>query len=196
MTNIETARTARELYNSSPNSCLTCDRQILHVAGRLRDTTSKKFCNASCAAKTNNPKRRKQNHCSGCNSVISKASERCRTCSSRARPVELDSTTKSDLFGRRRNWQSARSSIRENARKVYVRSDKPLECIVCGYSKHVEIAHRRPVSDFSGDALVSEINSIGNLMPLCPTHHWEFDNLPDSEKNPLLHLTGCDTISS
>ena len=32
------------------------------------------------------------------------------------------------------------------------------------------------MSSFNSDALISEINSIDNLIALCPTHHWEFDN--------------------
>lgn len=46
----------------------------------------------------------------------------------------------------------------------------------CGYSKHVETAHRRGVADFPNTALVSEINDLANLVGLCPTHHWEFDH--------------------
>lgn len=29
---------------------------------------------------------------------------------------------------------------------------------------------------FDDEALVKEINDIENLVPLCPNHHWEFDN--------------------
>ena len=47
---------------------------------------------------------------------------------------------------------------------------------ICGYDKHYEIAHIKPVSDFEDDALITEINSIDNLIALCPNHHWEFDN--------------------
>jgi predicted restriction endonuclease len=55
-------------------------------------------------------------------------------------------------------------------------SDKPKKCMECGYNKHVEVCHIKSVSEFDEDSLVTEINHIDNLIGLCPTHHWEFDN--------------------
>jgi predicted restriction endonuclease len=49
-------------------------------------------------------------------------------------------------------------------------------CEVCGYNTHVEVCHIKSVSSFSDDTLITEINSIDNLVGLCPNHHWEFDN--------------------
>ena len=49
--------------------------------------------------------------------------------------------------------------------------------MVCGYDKTYEVAHIKAVSEFSDDALISEINDINNLIALCPNHHWEFDHL-------------------
>lgn len=37
------------------------------------------------------------------------------------------------------------------------------------------MCHIRAVSDFSDDALISEINDISNLIALCPNHHYEYD---------------------
>lgn len=47
---------------------------------------------------------------------------------------------------------------------------------MCGYDKFVEIAHIKAVSEFDESALISDINSIDNLIALCPNHHWEYDN--------------------
>ena len=88
----------------------------------------------------------------------------------------VNAQTKGDLFNNRKNWQSARTSIRRSAQKAYEESGKPYECAICGYNKHVEIAHIKAVSDFDDDALVSEINHPDNLIGLCPNHHWEYDN--------------------
>ena len=84
--------------------------------------------------------------------------------------------TKKDIFQSRSNWQSARSSIQKEARKVYQNSNKPKKCIICGYDKHYEVAHIKAVSDFDDNTLISEINDISNLIALCPNHHWEYDN--------------------
>jgi len=53
----------------------------------------------------------------------------------------------------------------------------------CGYTKHIEVCHRRDVADFPDTALILEINDIKNLTGLCPTHHWEFDH--QMLNNPL-----------
>lgn len=84
--------------------------------------------------------------------------------------------TKQELLSARKNYQSYRSSIRKLAEKTYNDSGKPLKCAICGYDKHVEIAHIKAVSDFKESALISEINNIDNLIALCPNHHWEYDN--------------------
>lgn len=84
--------------------------------------------------------------------------------------------TKGSLFNSRKNWQSARSSIRKLAEKAFRESGLPCKCAICGYSNHVEIAHIKAVSEFSDDTLISEIDSPDNLIGLCPNHHWEFDN--------------------
>ena len=88
----------------------------------------------------------------------------------------VSSKTKKELFSFRKNWQSARTAIRKDAQKVFDQSGKPYKCAVCGYDKHVEIAHIKAVSEFDDSALLTEINNSDNLIALCPNHHWEFDN--------------------
>lgn len=51
-----------------------------------------------------------------------------------------------------------------------------LPCFVCGYDKHVELAHIQSISSFSTDTKLSEVNSSKNVVQLCPNCHWEFDN--------------------
>ena len=84
--------------------------------------------------------------------------------------------TKKEIFEERKNWQSARTAIRKVANNIFDEYNIPKKCIICGYDKHIEIAHIKAVSEFSDDTLISEINDINNLAPLCPNHHWEFDN--------------------
>ena len=84
--------------------------------------------------------------------------------------------TKGELFQKRKNWQSARSTIRKLARDYYEELNPDAKCVVCGYSKHIEVAHIKAVSDFDDNTTIKEINSIDNLIALCPNHHWEYDN--------------------
>lgn len=50
------------------------------------------------------------------------------------------------------------------------------KCLICGYDKHTELCHIKPVSLFDADAKLGDINDPKNLIPLCPNCHWEFDN--------------------
>ena len=67
------------------------------------------------------------------------------------------------------------SKIRQKARSKYLAS-KPHECIVCGYTLHIEVAHIKPISSFPEDTLVSVVNHFDNLAGLCKRCHWEYDN--------------------
>lgn len=84
--------------------------------------------------------------------------------------------TKGDLFGRRSSWQSARSAIQRHARKAYFKSSKPKACLVCGYDKRIDVAHKKAVKAFPAHATIAEINALENLLGLCSTHHREYDD--------------------
>jgi len=49
-------------------------------------------------------------------------------------------------------------------------------CRKCGYSLHVELCHKRAISNFPETATLGEVNHPSNVIPLCPTHHWELDH--------------------
>lgn len=93
-----------------------------------------------------------------------------------SKPSPILSKTKGELLNNRKNYQSYRSSIRKIAENIYKSSGKPCCCAKCGYSTHIEIAHIKPVSDFENSTTIAEINSIDNLIALCPNHHWEYDH--------------------
>ena len=58
----------------------------------------------------------------------------------------------------------------------FIKSNKEQKCAICGYTNHIEVAHIKAVSDFSDNTMIKDINSIENLIALCPNHHWEYDN--------------------
>lgn len=100
--------------------------------------------------------------------------------------IDILATTKGELFDIYQTWQTARTAIAKNAREIYSLSNKPKQCVCCGYNKHFEVAHIKSVSSFENSALISEINSIDNLIALCPNHHWEYDNT-DFQIEPYLN---------
>lgn len=68
------------------------------------------------------------------------------------------------------------SRIRDLARRKYMNSGRPQHCAVCGYDKTINICHIKAISSFPHDSTIAEINDEGNLIALCPNHHWELDN--------------------
>jgi hypothetical protein len=189
-------RTMRSTYLANPNLCRNCRSPILPKPGqKLNQARVKLYCGLACAAED----RIRNGTCGRAPRVdISGACESCkgrvefkrsplgriikrRFCAScllliRSRGQLLSERTKGELFANRANWQSARSAIRRHAYLVFSAAKKKLECHVCGYSVHSEIAHKRGVSDFPPEATIAEINAIENLVALCPNHHWELDH--------------------
>lgn len=140
----------------------------------------RKFCSRSCAAILNNshhPKNPRRGKCKDCEKAIFSKRVRCIDChriwkgglnfeDKTLDEMKLLGKTPSNIYG----------AIRWRARKV-AKLKGWTKCCICGYNKHIEVAHKKAISDFEGNILVSLINSEDNLMPLCPNCHWEFDNL-------------------
>lgn len=167
---IAISRSIREEYLKHPNHCAMCNKPILPKIGeKLNSARCKIYCSRSCAASKNNqtPKRiKKVVACSRCGCAVEKSGNKlCKKCSS-DRLDRITSRSKDSL---------THPIIRGNARMLACKTFK-MKCEVCGYDKHVEVCHRKPVSSFHGGATISEINALDNLVILCPNHHWEFDN--------------------
>lgn len=75
----------------------------------------------------------------------------------------------------KRGYSHHYAHIRDIARRTYNKSNKPKECIHCGYDKHYEVAHIKAIKDHPKDSKISEVNHIDNLIALCPNCHWELD---------------------
>lgn len=67
-------------------------------------------------------------------------------------------------------------SIRNHARRIMVLSNTEKKCSVCGYHKHVEVAHVKSISSFEKESSLEEVNHLTNLVYLCPNCHWEQEN--------------------
>ena len=139
-------------------------------------TKNAKYCSKSCAAKINNkltPKRSVSGKCKKCGKGITASRSYCKPCFKTAFLVDPTTTTYGELVGKR-NYQK-HSRIRDLARKFYAKSDKPKQCINCGYDKHYEVCHIKALKDHKDIDLLSDINDLTNLIALCPNCHWEFD---------------------
>lgn len=162
-------------YYDNPNHCLNCLVVIripdVLYRGAIKDVKKRKFCSRSCATIYNN-KNRKNNKCIICGNGISAKSAVCRTCYDESRLLSVE--TKGNLK-KRLSATSYSSTLVSHANSVFNKSAKGNKCIVCGYDKHVDVCHIRSIASFPENARVGEINSITNLVGLCPNHHWEYD---------------------
>ena len=140
------------------------------------ETNNPNFCSRSCAAKTTNkiPKRKKKiNYCSSCGKETGFFRRKfCEYCNPMNR--DWNSITYGEATSKRKYQKNSR--IRNLARKIYRQSTKPKFCIICGYDKHFEVCHVKPISSFPDTATISQINCLDNLISLCPNHHWELDH--------------------
>jgi hypothetical protein len=193
-------------YYENPSICKECDQVIyLKIKNKKADvyrTKKRKFCSLTCSNRHNNKKRIIK--CKKCKNAVPRLSSgvlrrnrHCYDCILKGQPsvykngvykrgggkkpinpinFEICKQTKGDLFKKRKNWQSARSGIAKHARKVYKFYKKPMECADCGYFIKIDICHIKDVSSFDNTTLISKINDPSNLIALCGTHHWEFDN--------------------
>ena len=158
--------------------CFNCQKKL---EGRYQ----KKFCSQSCAATFNNKICKKgkgvKRNCPRCKKEFLKQELPTRCLCFECKEEKKNNLlynkdlTKKELVYEKHTHGAAYSYIRWHSRKVVLK-DHPKICSVCGYDRHAEVAHRIPISDFPDDAKLSEINSISNLVLLCPNHHWEFDH--------------------
>lgn len=171
--------------------CLHCNTELKQrETESYRDFNKRVFCNRVCSNNhilrgVREPKiqtcelcsrdlpvsKYKRKYCSYCLPLV-----RASISSKSGRLETFSNKTKGEVFLTRANYQSARSGIRKHANDVYFSSGKEQKCIVCGYSKYIEVCHIKSVSSFPDEALLSEINAKDNLVALCPNHHWEFDS--------------------
>ena len=183
-------------YYEDPNRCLYCSK-IIEVGNRkVCEVRHRKFCGKSCAASYNNistpKKKRKKNICTTCGEDITYISDYkrkyCDGCLVLYQQKRLENINMEKLKydmkilnkgGLRKlagTYRRFRNYVQKHARKVFMESGMEYKCSLCGYGHHVDICHIKPVSSFSDEVLILEINDIGNLAALCPNHHWELDN--------------------
>jgi hypothetical protein len=150
--NILARQEAIDLYYSNPKICKECGRiLILKPREKISQINKRNFCDRKCSSVFVGKKLRTGCHCKICGDVFYrtedyKSHKYCPSCAERVkRPISIGQLTKDELFARRSNWQSARSSIRRDAETIYDKSGRPKFCAVCRYSRYIEVAHLKEV---------------------------------------------------
>jgi hypothetical protein len=160
--------------------CANCNKECIKAASQIRKAKhGKNYCSSSCAAISNNKittefKRKKTKKCKNCPNLIFNKVTYCQTCWKKF--GSIDNFTLFDVAGERCMDATRYTPIRQRCRNLYKNSDRPKQCIVCGYDKHYEVCHIKGIAEFTLETKVSEINSRENTVALCPNCHWEFDH--------------------
>ena len=151
--------------------CLKCGQTFLKKVSEIVKSPSH-FCSRSCATSYHNlvsAKRTVSGECKQCGVPLSRRYIYCAEC---RQLREFQNKTIAEVICKS-NKASKYCRIREQARKLY---QHITACEVCGYDKHVEICHIKPLSSFELTALVFTANERANIAVLCPNCHWELDN--------------------
>lgn len=158
------------------NTCFNCKKE----------TTNPKYCSRSCSAIQSNKKHKKHKPkirtCTKCNAIFTRdkkhrSSNKCHKCYFDM--FDLPNKTlkeyweKESIKNKHPSWKNVHIRALNRSWNKKLLSNG---CVVCGYKLHVELAHIKSISSFSETSKLYEVNAPENILPLCPNHHWEFDN--------------------
>lgn len=162
--------------------CKTCSKNFNKIPSEIKKSRNN-FCSRSCAGIYNNkayPKRKPEGNCKTCSKVIKSGYTYCKDCRTKTmskKRIFGDDATLADVYNSNgfkcNGWGNVRYWSRAIIKQHNITQCQHPDCV---YDKHVQVCHKRPISDFPLDTLVSEVNSLDNLIVLCPNHHWEFDH--------------------
>jgi hypothetical protein len=144
---------------------------------------SQKFCSRSCLGlNINRVVKGFVPPLCGCGKKKYKTSKLCNECRQKTIRKKKEEKTIKSLAVLNSHPMYKNNVIRKHAKKVMM--DKKIDkiCIICDYNEHVECCHIKPISKFSDDAKLKDVNAKENLIYLCPNHHWEQENKIDFVK--------------
>jgi DNA-directed RNA polymerase subunit RPC12/RpoP len=160
-------------------TCMNCNKPFEKEQKDIL-VTNGNFCSRSCAATFNNkkfPKRKRTRNykCPKCGSSISFGSIQCQQCK-RAEDIERIQDTPISQHFLNGTSRYKHTRIRAIAKRFMQFWKVPKKCHFCDFDYVLHVAHIKPISSFSKDSLIKEVNSKENLTYLCPNHHALLDH--------------------
>lgn len=162
--------------------CLVCER---HVRRRKTDLKKNKggnfFCSHHCSATYSNRTRlfpQPQGKCKECGVTIQSKFSYCSKHKFGIRKFTLDLRLEDAIYktGAPSNkYVGVRMFARSLIERLNRKMTTKLFCNVCGYDTSIDICHIKGIATFGLDSTLGEINSLTNLVTLCPNHHRELD---------------------
>jgi uncharacterized OB-fold protein len=169
--------------------CENCGKEKRILKGEYNKSETKKFfCNHSCSAEFNNKNRvietdiiwkyngntkKGYNKCPICGELKYYTSKLCKKCSDKEKTLIKERTLGSYIDGKQ-YLTSKCGEIRRDARKTLENSKVEKVCAYCKnheFDDILEAHHVKGILEFDSKTTINEINSISNLVWLCPNHH-------------------------
>ena len=169
-------------YLNNPNFCKNCNELIkIKIKDRICDVRKKKFCSRSCSVIYNNKGRTKNsnskyysNYCK-CGKKKRRDSIFCQNCRWLNNIEKFHNKTLREVkvnTASRNIW----NRVRLNAKQVLKLNNIKKECYICKFNFIVHVCHIKSISSFDENTKIEIVNSIDNLVYLCPNHHAMLDN--------------------
>ena len=150
-------------------NCLYCgDTLKRNIKERPISFTKRQFCNKSCCNKS----RTTTKICSNCGCVKTNGAKYCKSCHDNFKKIAVKDRSLGESLSSNRNKFG---QVRGNAVEVMKETGLEKKCKICGFDYHVEVCHIKPISSFPLSTPMREVNSLENLVYLCPNHHIMLD---------------------
>lgn len=179
--------------------------KIIQCSNCQKEISNKKFCGTKCLKEYCDKnkdfiyKTRKNYYCK-CGVLLSVGflQNRRRTCPDCSKNhVDWQTVSLKDMFAKLPRAQ-AHARIRSLSRATYFKENKEKSCFCCGYNKHIEVCHIKPIVEFDLNSPISTVNHKDNLVGLCPNCHWELDHklltLPVADARVELASSAYETV--
>jgi predicted restriction endonuclease len=153
--------------------CPRCQKNKSKDEYHIRQDKGYTYLKSYCKKCSNKQTIKGQYDLCQCGNKKTKQSKKCQSCQNinqRKFHTIADIKHYHQKYGRSVMFQPVRSRARA------VIKDRTC-CEKCGYDKHVEACHIKPISSFPDDTPIDIVNDTSNIIALCPNCHWEFDNL-------------------
>ena len=139
-------------------------------------TENPRFCSRTCAARVTNVETVKRKRAPPvlceCGETAARRRQKCSKCIAEER--ERSRAHSLGAVQRKQDGPWRHATVRTHCRQR--NAHRPRACQNCGYDKHVEFCHIKPICTFDASALLADVNAESNVAILCRNCHWEMDH--------------------
>ena len=108
-----------------------------------------------------------------CGKQKTKKAKQCQKCANN-NFIKFETLEHTLKYREKYGQSAAFAAVRSRAKTVMKHITS---CQECGYDKHVEVCHIKPIASYDIKTPIDTINDPKNLLVLCRNCHWEFDHL-------------------